>query len=108
MRKLGRNAEPEAIFRALVESARRILDHAHRSTPSPRSRSNSRSASACAAHYALGLAAAGLGQLEDAKSELIQCLKISPDHLAQSQARPDRGGGMGLASAVRALALPGI
>ena len=80
--KLGRDAEAETIFRTLQESPRHALANPARIDPTaPAATQQIQRTRAAQAHFAAGLGSAGLGRRDEARRELEQCLKISPDHL---------------------------
>lgn len=76
LRRLGKEAEAETVFRELLELTREGSDGTDDGGESPPSRPRSG-----LAHYLAGLAQLGLGNTENAKSEFEFALRKSPDLL---------------------------
>jgi tetratricopeptide (TPR) repeat protein len=72
--KLGQTGKAQALFQALVQSARDELKQ-----PSPAGREVSPRLRTANAHYLAGLGYLGLGDQAQAKAELSQAVRISPD-----------------------------
>jgi tetratricopeptide (TPR) repeat protein len=91
-RKLGQQAEADAILRDLVETATRAI----RDAPSPIDRSASVSIQRsqrdrlAQAHYLAGLGYLGLGQKDKALETFRLSLQARPDHLGARMATPNR------------------
>ncbi|MCW5963384.1 MAG: DUF5107 domain-containing protein [Bryobacterales bacterium] len=90
LRKLGRDAEAQQRFDALLELAKRELSPAtaasapqaeggRRQGPSPRARTAN-------AHYLAGLGYLGKNEMERAKAEFAKAVETSPDHVGARMA----------------------
>ncbi|MGD2094144.1 MAG: DUF5107 domain-containing protein [Phycisphaerales bacterium] len=80
--KLGREEEAEEIFQNLVESSRRSLKEAPQLDFFAKFGEQQSQRSILAnAHYLMGLGYLGLNDKDKAEREIIEALKISPDHL---------------------------
>jgi tetratricopeptide (TPR) repeat protein len=76
--KLGRQEEKKAALDALRRQAEQSLAAPDAASAGPRRR---RKADAPAAHYAAGLACAGLGDAEKARAEFQAVLALNPAHV---------------------------
>ncbi len=89
LEKRGRAGEAEAIFRQLVETARRALENAPKIDPTAAVATQQLQRDRLAqAHYVAGLGALGLGRRDESRREMAECLRLSPNTVRRRRKRP--------------------